>query len=594
MDDFQELLRPRWGSEKWIAEGWNKINSDEKVLIKKRLHELFHDGLPFEIKHDKLLYIYSFSLLAQLEVLAIQIPLKFEDKMVSKENKQRMHIQLLDEIFHGLVFTKILYMLCEPYAFPPHYNANIEILCNYVRNEESPQVAVMLLNLIAEGWIEEAFKCYAQQDIAPKIFNVILNDEHRHVCEADLYRDIGLPDSTIMKSKLEYLEEQLLVNFFLQHRYIVASSALLGLQGASQFIQALNTKHHQQLQKINLEPSKKWMAFMHLIQNMLPLIHNYAHLHQEVEMTPLRKLMMMQWDNSSDATMVSQSIINVTCIDFFEKKFPPETLTTLMMQTVSLWLKENELYRCYFHSQKLYQSKEAYVGVVVQLPNCRDHLGTIAFANCHEMSFTELAKAIRDIIPLMVYCYKRREELEQLHPHLKPYEEETLFDFANTVYNYPIPGSPVATISNIGPWAYTYAKSPLFKNEVMKFVMLQVERKQIWNNNSKQFVIQDQLPISISADHRLFDGNTPVPKMLNVAFQHMYKKMLTEQKKSTQEKKTINTPQFVKGIETLLNLNVDFGYLCLSALQTMWADFFAPEDLLASMEAFQTANKMLS
>ncbi|EHL29130.1 2-oxo acid dehydrogenase subunit E2 [Legionella drancourtii] len=585
MDDFIELLRPRWGSEKWILEGWEKINSDEKQLIKTRMDELFQDGLPFEIQHDKLLYVYVFSLLAQLEVLAIQVPLKFQDKMVSLENKQRMHIQLLDEIFHGLVFTKILYMLCEPYAYPPEYNENVEILCNFIRDEECPKVAIMLLNLVAEGWIEESFKCYAQQNIAPKVFNIILTDEHRHVCEADLYHDVGLPDPALMKEKLEFLEEQLLVNFFLQHRYITASAALLGLEGVTNFMQSLNAKHHQQLKKINLEPSKKWLAFMQVAQNALPIVHEYAQKHHEVEMTPTRKVFMTQWDNSSEATMVSQSNINVSCVDFFSKKFPSETLTTLMMQSVSLWRKENELYRNYLHYKKLYRSTEAYVGVIVLLPGCGDHIGTIAFENCHEMSVNELSKRIRDIVSMMVYCYKRREELEKAHPHLKPYDDNKLHDFAYNVYGYPLPGSAIITISNVGPWGYTDAKTPLFKNEAVKFVMMQVERKQVWNKESQSFEIQDHLPISISADHRLFDGNTPVPRMINDTFQRMFQKMHADMAKPRSLKNPINSAHFVKSVETVLNLNVDFGYQFLNALQTVWADFLTPENLLIPMEA---------
>jgi hypothetical protein len=187
-----ELLRPSWGAEKWILEGWNKITSDEKQVIKDRMDELFRDGLPFELKSDKLFYIYTFSLLAQLEVLAIQVPLKFESKMSTVEYRERLRQQLLDEIFHGLVFTKIVYMLCSPYAAPPQYSPNIEVLCNFIRNEDCPKVAIMLLNLIGEGWIEEIFYSLHRFDIAPKVFSKIIEDEHRHVCEADLYRDIGI------------------------------------------------------------------------------------------------------------------------------------------------------------------------------------------------------------------------------------------------------------------------------------------------------------------------------------------------------------------------------------------------------------------
>ncbi|WP_232220206.1 hypothetical protein [Legionella tunisiensis] len=60
MNELSELLRPSWGSEQWILEGWNRISSEEKELIKNRMDELFKDGLPFELKHDKLFYIYTF------------------------------------------------------------------------------------------------------------------------------------------------------------------------------------------------------------------------------------------------------------------------------------------------------------------------------------------------------------------------------------------------------------------------------------------------------------------------------------------------------------------------------------------------------
>ncbi|WP_232220205.1 hypothetical protein [Legionella tunisiensis] len=100
--------------------------------------------------------------------MAIQVPLKFESRMSSPADQKRMRVQLLDEIFHGMVFTKIVYLLCAPQALPPAYNENIELLCNFIRNEDCPKVAVVLLNLIGEGWIEEIFKSLERQGIAQK------------------------------------------------------------------------------------------------------------------------------------------------------------------------------------------------------------------------------------------------------------------------------------------------------------------------------------------------------------------------------------------------------------------------------------------
>lgn len=585
MDDFNELLHPLWVSEKWILEGWEKIDAHDKELIKKHMEELFKNGLPFEVKHDKLLYVYSFSLLTQLTRLAIQVPLKFKDKTSSQENKKWLHAQLLEAIFHSLAFTKILYILCTPYTVPPEHNANIEILCNVLRNEECPKTAV-ILSLIIKGWIAELFTCYARQDIAPKIFNIILNNEHQHIDEANLYHDINLPIQNEMKQKIDYLEEQLLVNLFLQHQYVLTAFSLLGIEGTSNFMQSLNTRYTQQLKKIHIQPGNKWVLFMQLAQISMRKILDYAQTYEEIEMTPMRKVLMAQWNNPNDATMTSQSNVDVSCIDFFGKKYPPETLTTLMMQTVSLWLKENELYCTHLHYKKLYRSKNAYVGVVVQLPGCQDQIATIAFKDCHEMTLSELAQRIRDIIPMMVYCYKRCEELEKNHPHLKLYEEQKLFDFAYDIYGCPMPGSSIVTLSNIGPWGYTYGQSPLFKNEAMKLVMLQVERRQVWNNKTQAFEIQDHLPLSISADHRLFDGNTPVPQILNDSFQRMFQKMQHDSENILPQTSN-ELLHFIKTAEAMLSLNIDFGYQCLSSLQITWLDFLGPDKLFASIEAIK-------
>ena len=593
MDDFDALLSSQWGSEKWILDGWEKINADDKSLIKKRMEELFQDGLPFEIKHDKILYVYAFALLAQLEVLAIQVPLKFKEKMSTEENKERMHHQLLDEIFHGLVFTKIIYMLCEPYATPPAYNEHVEVLCNFIRNEECPKVAIMLLNLIAEGWIEEAFRCFSKHGIAPKVFDIILTDEHRHVCEADLYSDIGMPDMNVLKEKLAFMEEKLILSFFMQYKYVASTTALLGLEGAAGFTQSINEKHHQQLKKINLKPGAKWSAFMSIVQNSFPRVLEYSQSNYEVEMTPMRQLLMSQWENSSDATMVSQFNINVSDVEFFSKKYPPETLTTLTLQAVSRCLKETDSYRSYLTYKKLFQSKEAYVGIIVSLPGCGDHIGTIIFENCHEMSAIELAQRIRDIVPMMVYCYKKREELEKKYPNLKLTDEKELLDFAYNVYGLPLPGSSLITISNIGFWGYTDAKSPLFKNESMKIVLLEVERKQVWNKEGQVFETQDHLPVSISADHRVFDGNQPIPKLINHYFQQLFQKMQADLKKTTFIKPAFDSKSFIKTAETIVNIHPEIGYKFLSALQTIWPEFLAPEDLMKPIENAKIAANMM-
>lgn len=581
MHELSEILRPSWGAEKWILEGWNTLQDHEKQHITDRIEALFCDGLPFELKSDKLFYIYTFSLLAQLEVLAIQVPLKFEAKMSSPEHQKRMRQQLLDEVFHGLVFTKIVYMLCSPYASPPPYSPNIEVLCNFIRNEESPKVAIMLLNLIGEGWIEEIFYSLHKFDIAPKVFTTILEDEHRHVCEADLYRDIGLPTTSEVKPKIAYLEEQLLANIFMQYKYMFSVCALLGVEGVNDFKQSLNKKHTEQLKKINLQPSEKWHFFMQFADVLIPKVKNYADSSQAVEMTPIRKVFMTQWDNPSDPTMVGQFNMNISCIDFFNKKFPPETVTCLMMQAISLTLSLHDSFRNYLSFRQIFQSKESYVGLVVRLPDCGDHLGTIVFENCHKLNLVELSAKIKTIMNMMVYCYKKRDYLEKNNVRVQQTMSEMLYDFAYNTYSSPIAGTPFVSLSNIGFCGYSQSLSPLRCNEAIKFTLMEVERKPIWDNNKQSFQPQDILPVSISADHRIFDGNLPVPKMVADGFKIMFNKLVQEKPASAKTSATQNSIETL--LDRLIENNVEIGYKALLLMQTYWFDFISIEEIYSAM-----------
>lgn len=589
VNELNTLLRPTWGSEQWIMEGWEQITAEEKILIQNRMDKLFKNGLPFELKHDKLLYIYTFSMLAQLEVLAIQVPLKFESKMSSIEHQKRMRVQLLDEIFHGMVFTKILYLLCAPHALPPAYNEGIEVLCNFIRDEECPKVAVVLLNLIGEGWIEEIFNSLQKANIAPEVFTTIIEDEHRHVCEADLYKDIGLPDMDVVRTKLEFLEKQLLTNIFLQYKYMVSISTLLGVDGALAFLTSLNDKHTEQLAKINLQPSENWQFFMKIGEELFPRVQNYTQSHHELELSPIRKVFMTQWDNPSDPTMVGQFSINVSCLDFFNKKFPPETLTTLMLQTVSLGLSENDSWRSFLNHGKLYQSKKAYMGLIVKLPDCHDHMGTIVFEDCHEMTIQQLTMKIRNILRMMVFCFKKREQLEKEHPYLSLIVDKGLYEFSNEFYGYPMPGNAVVSLSNIGIYGYTQTKSPLRANEAMKVTILEIERKPVWNKTTHGFEPQDMLPVSVSGDHRIFDGNSPVPKLVANYFQQMFAKMINDQDIPVHSSHNPDG-KFVKLFEQLIANNLELGYKALLLLQTYWVDSIALEDLLNS----NLAKKMMA
>lgn len=582
MNELNELLKPTWGAEKWINEGWEKISRQEKDDIIARMDELFKDGLPFELKFDKLRYIYAFSLLAQLEVLAVQIPLKFEDKLSSPELRATLHHQLLDEIFHGMVFTKIVYLLCAPHALPPAYNESVETLCNFIREESDPKTAIVMLNLIGEGWIEEIFSSFHQQGIAPKVFEVILEDEHRHVCEADLYREIGLPDKLTVSKKLEFLEEHLITKLFMQYKYVMSVSSLLGADGASQFLRSIDEKHTQQLTKLDLEPSHTWQYFMSTFKTFLPEIEAFGEGIKEQEMTPIRKVLMTQWRNPLDPTMAGEFNINVTDLDFFGKKFPKETITTLMLQTISEGLSTEDSFRNFLSFNQLYQSEDSFTALVVKLPGCGDQMGYVVFKNCHQITMAELVMKIKKIVGMMTFCYQKRAELEAKNPDLKLTQDKMLYDIFNDVYNYPLPGNSVVCLSNIGFCGFTQAKSPLRVNEGLKFTLFEIDKKPVWNHQTNEFEPQDLLPVSISADHRIFDGNLAIPKLIQKTFKKRFEQFLHEchNPSIAELEEEISLAEVV---EELAIQNEEVAYQVLNVLQTVWVDYMELPDLVKKM-----------
>ena len=571
MNELNDLLRPVWGAQKWIAEAWNQITDDEKKTIQRRTDDLFKNGLPFELKHDKRVYLSIFSLLAQLEVLAIQIPLKFESQMPTLEFQQRMHVQLLDEIFHGIIFTKIVYLLSDPYSFPPAYNENVEKFCDFIRSETCSKIAIVLLNLIAEGWVEELFKCLKEHNIAPQVLDMILEDEKRHVSEADLYREIGLPSIESVTPKLEHIEDLFLTTLSLRYNMGMSLITALGVQGMHEFLTQLDCKYKHQLKKIHLKPSEKWTSHIEMAGKMLENCEKKWVEAPEVDITSHRKMLMTQWRDPADPTMIGQFNMDVTCLDFFNKKYPSEMLTILMLQTISQMFVSYPEYQLFLKENKLYQRQGTFVGLVVKLPECEDHLGLIFFQDCHLIPVNSLSIKIKQAIAMMSYCYQRVKQLEQDYPHLTLIQDDILNEMSNPFYP-PIRPSPIGvSLSNIGASGYVQAKSPLLPNEAVKFTLMTVERRPVWNNLNNAFEARDILPVSVSVDHRVFDGNVPLPKIMDRLFQDTFQRMesLTE----TRPKTAPNEADMVLWIDRLLNDNLEFGYLTLRALHTMWPDF---------------------
>ena len=575
MPHLQEIIRPTWSADKWLNNAWLTLTDKEKTIIAKRMEDMFANGLPLQLKHDKILYTHLFSLLTQLEIVGLHLLLKPIEKFTGTAFESPLRQQLMDEIFHASVFAKITYELSGPYALPPTENKDVEKIIALVLSEPDYRTSLILISLIAEGLIEEIF--LSIKDIAPKVVETILEDESRHMDEFELYRDIGLPDKAYLNERIGLFENELINLAFSQKKYVITFVNLIGMNGLIDLTHNIDKRQRETLARINIQPGESWQFFMKNIPLIIQHLFHDSNQDELVKQTTTRKILTSSWDDPNQPTEYALFSANVSPLKFFEKKYPPETLTCLVLQAVSKATATHPALKHYMSHHKIYNPKDSYVGLAVNLPGCDDHLGLIEFKNCHEMSIHDLSLHIQNDMKIMIYCYKKVQELQIEHPYFADIVDQLYLPKHQDVYQALNFARPAISISNIGQFGYDWACSPLLPNETVKYTLTKVERKQVWNTTTNAFEIQDILPLGISVDHRIFDANIPVPKIFQTAFDEMFNIM---QASRPSDKTVFNTPAnaFIKSCEKLLAADVTFGFKYLLFSSQVWKNYKTPSD----------------
>lgn len=579
MLELDLLVKPQWGVEKWLDEALALINEQEKIEIQERLDKLFCNGLPLEIEHNKVLYTHVFSMLTQLEVLAVQVPLKFlQELSTHKSLQKRMRQQLVDEIFHTACFLKITNMLAMPHAFPPSYDPSIEKFCTFVVSEPDVRTVVIMLNLIGEGWIEQLFDVLHQAGIAPTVFDAIMEDEQRHVEEAELYQALGLPEKDYMQRKLAFLEEELITNVIFKPKNTLALASLIGVDGCYKLMQQINDTHIKQIAKLDLHPHYLWDYFMTHVPEIMEFYHDHRA-DKPVPLTSTRKALIAAWDNPKSPTMSSEFSLDISRLGFFDKKYPPDTLLILTLQALSKTMAENPQWCRYICNNEIFEADASYTSLAIKLPTDDAHLGLIYFRNCHEMTALELSKHIKHDLAIMAYCYETAMQLKNEHPYLMDVFEEYFREQKDATFGLPDVASPVICLSNIGPWGFERVVSPLLPGEIAKFTMAKVEKAQVYNHQTNQFEVIDRLPVGVSVDHRVLDANMPLPEAMQKRFKQTVDKF---EKDLKQPKKPMgnfsNLEEFKEYAEQLLKGSLEYGFRALLINGHQYANYAGPRE----------------
>lgn len=564
MLELDFLVKPQWGIERWLKEALAMINEQEEQEIISRMDSLFAGEFPVAIVKNKILYAHVFGMLAQLESLAVQVPLKFLSELKGHEYLEaKMRQQLVDEIFHTAAFLRIAHELSMPYAFPPTYEASIEEFCEFVTSEPDVRTVVIMLNLIGEGWIEQIFDVLHQAGIAPTVFDAILEDEQRHVAEAELYQALGLPDKTYMQKKLGLLEEKLITKVIFMPKNTLAMAGLIGVEGCHKLLQQINDKHLSQIAKLDLKPHYLWHFFMKHVPEIMSFYRDSGN-DKKIELTPTRKLLISAWENPKSPTMTTEFSIDVSRLGFFEKKYPSDTILGISLQALSKTMAENLHWCRYICNNEIFEADASFTSLVVTLPQHEAHLGMIYFRNCHEMSLLELSKHIKHEMAIMQYCYEKAQAMVKEDPTLLEIMDVYYRKKRDDVFGRPDIASPVVCLSNVGPWGFERVTSPLLPGEIGKVTLTKIKRIQEYNHKTNQFEIIDSMPVNVSVDHRVLDANMPLPLEMQRCFKEV---VATFEKDIRQPKKPsgnfADLQEFIKYSERILEHSVDYGFRTL-------------------------------
>jgi hypothetical protein len=571
---LHHLISPSQGVEKWIQEGWDIINDQERAEVEKRIDNLFVGGLPFQLTHDKIIYLYIFTLLSQFESIALQLPIRALPKLKNRRLKKLMRQQLIDEIFHAILFSRIARELSTPYNFTPEHNPCIDKLHAFFRAEKDAGTAIVLLKLIIESLFKEFLKALSEHDIAPNIFEIILEDERGHAQEAELYTDIGLPKEAHLRSQVSYLETKLIGDLFVQKKYAIAVLHALGQSSCIMLISQMSVKHTEQLAKLKMQPNAQDSNWAVCGVALLAYLDELEYTHRDdalVTPSVTRKILMSAWEPPVDPTMFSMFSLNVTRLGSFENKYPPQTLTGLVLQAMSKLSKESPNLRNYVSHNKMYNLANNYIHLVVSIPGETNHLALLKLKDAHESTLHELSERIKNYIEIMSYARYKSEALAQEYPTLLADYYRLAAPDANDFFQDIHVPYGVVTLTNVGPWGGDQGLSPLCKYEILKLTMSRVERKQIWNNKIKNFEIQDRLPIGLSADHRVFDANMGTPKMLQIALDEMIDKLEANTSIPQNEAmQHVDLNQYVELSNQMLEENMALGYYFLMTSSHCW------------------------
>lgn len=484
---IDHLIRPHWAPLSSISRGWAALTADEQAVVTERLEQASIEAT-WGGGHQRDALGHFFAFLAQVETIAIEVPLRFLP-VAEAAMKPALRRQLVDEVFHSALFARIAHELYLPRAQPPAPLASVETLLAKIRSEPDLSLSATLLNLVSEGWIEELFHHAKRWGIADSVFAAVLRDEARHVEEAEMY--IPAADPARGAAVLADFEDGLLA---VLSEPVLALSIydLAGYDGYRALTAGLLVKHKQQLAACAMQPSRRWLELDQLMDKLLQFHRvNGDHITQgapvRVEDTAWRRVARQIWATPTDPCMRGGFDVPVGHI-------PRKLLTPVLVAALGrAWATDagRSLNRV-IARDGVWQLQHINVGVRVLVG---DELATVVITNADQRSVADVSK-------MLTKCY---ETLVDLRAKARPSDSDTnglpegLAQLVPAAFRYSV------AISNVGKFGLTMGSGALSPYAPTTDITVGERRKlPLWRLFA--YLPAWHVHLGCLQDHRVVDG----------------------------------------------------------------------------------------
>jgi hypothetical protein len=380
------MIRPHWAPLDNIERGWRALTAEEQASVAERLDQALC-GLSWRAGDHKDALGHFFTFLAQVETIAIEVPLRFLPG-ADPDQLPALRRQLVDEVFHSALFARIAHELHLPDAQPPPPLASAEALLARIRSEPDLAISATLLNLVSEGWIEELFDHAMRWGIADQVFTIVLRDESRHVEEAAMYVTTG--DRARSEAVLADFEDGL-VAVLAEPVLTLSIFDLAGYDGYRALTAGLLAKHKRQLAAHGLQPSARWIDLETLMDRLLELHRaNHERIAEgapvRVPDTAWRRAARTIWSAPTNPTMRGGFDVPVGHI-------PKKLLTPILIAALGrAWAtEEGRTLNRVIARDGVWQLPAIHVGVRVLVGG---EIATVVITNANERSVADVAKML--------------------------------------------------------------------------------------------------------------------------------------------------------------------------------------------------------